>query len=74
MRSVLDKRQLLMDFTGIGVADDLLQGGGVVEDEVPERLQWRRSVVECLSEDSRLLDLPGGVGLARVFVALQGVL
>ncbi|MDX3128674.1 hypothetical protein PV367_02400 [Streptomyces europaeiscabiei] len=38
----------------------------MVEDEVPDRPQCCRRVVEDLAENPCLLDLAGGVGLARI--------
>jgi hypothetical protein len=50
----------------------LLKGRGAVENRVPNRSEWCRSVVEDLAEDVRLLHLTGGVRLSRRLEGVQG--
>jgi hypothetical protein len=58
----------LLIFLRLGVAGHLLQEGRVVEDEVSDRSQGRRCVVEDLAEHPGHLHLPGGVRLVRVLI------
>jgi hypothetical protein len=66
-----DQRQLLVDLLRVGVPDHLLQERGVIEGEVPDRLQQPWRVVEHLTVAVRHGHLEGGVRLARLLVGLQ---
>ena len=69
--SVLDEGQLLVDLLGVGVADNLLQERGVVEEQVPHGRSGAGVWWKTLPSIQAMLHLPGGVRLAGLLVGLS---